>query len=105
MRAASCGAPARGASSDEFIELLGSAIDHSVARSRKIDRERSFRKPSVAAGTGVRQFELLALDEALLVLFDADGLADDLLVDAPLFFTVDAELDFLDACAFPLRLE
>jgi len=59
----------------------------------------------VAAGTGVLQFEPLALDEALLVLFDADGLADDLLVDAPLFFTVDFELDFLDACAFPLRLE
>jgi len=59
----------------------------------------------VAAGTGVLQFEPLALDEALLVLFDADGLADDLLVDAPLFFTVDAELHFLDACAFPLRLE
>ena len=51
----------------------------------------------MAAGTGVRQFELLALDEALLVLFDADGLADDLLLDAVLFFTVDFELDFLDA--------
>lgn len=97
MRAASGGAPTRGAPSGEFVELLGSAIDHSVARSRKIDRERSFRKPSVAAGTGVRQFELLALDEALLVLFDADGLADDLLLDAVLFFTVDFELDFLDA--------
>ena len=59
----------------------------------------------MAAGTGVLQFEPLALDEALLVLFDADGLADDLLVDAPLFFTVDAELDYLDACAFPQRLE
>ena len=59
----------------------------------------------MAAGTGVLQFEPLAFDEALLALFDADGLADDLLVDAPLFFTVDVELDFLDACAFPLRLE
>jgi hypothetical protein len=47
----------------------------------------------------------LALDVALFGLFEADGLADDLLAELPLFFAVDFELDFLEACAFPLWLE
>ena len=56
------------------------------------------------AGTA-RQLEGLALEEALLALFDAEGLAEDLLAEPALFFTVDFELDFFDACAFPLWLE
>ena len=46
---------------------------------------------------------LFAFDE--LVLFDADGLADDLPVELVPFFADDFELGFLEACAFPPWLE
>ena len=68
-------------------------------------------------GTGVRQAERLALDDAFfeadavfadplfdfdeLVLLDAEGFADALPAEVELFFACDFEVDFLEACAFP----
>jgi len=97
--------------------LLGSAIDHSVARSRKIDPEQDFRKLIGArAWNGARQAAGLALaalleadavfadpvfDFAELVLFDADGFVEALPADLVLFFADDFEVDFLELCTFP----